>query len=170
MYDYGTGSEGVTGTAAYWYEKVTSDGDVIRYDSEEELAKSLAKNVTADDIRFAMNDAGYDLNIGEKMDPETDWFYHGDRSTSRGIDNVGPDYEDWQIDNANIGSAKTSSESASSDINRINAEIRRLGDVAPLTAEEERMYKQIISSKFPYDNLSAEYKAVYDKAKKIEKN
>ena len=169
VYDYGTGSEGVTGTAAYWYEKTTSDGNVIRYDSEEELAKSLAKNVTADDIRFAMNDAGYDLNIGEKMDPETDWFYHGDRNTSRGIDNVGPDYEDWQIDNANISNAKTSSKSVSSDINRINAEIRRLGDVTPLTAEEERMYKHIISSKFPYDNLSAEYKAVYDKAKKIEK-
>lgn len=169
VYDYGTGSEGVTGTASYWYEKITSDGDVIRYDSEEELAKSLAKNVTADDIRFAMNDAGYDLNIGEKMDPETDWFYHGDRNTSRGIDNVGPDYEDWQIDNANIGNAKVSNRTASSDINRINAEIRKLGDITPLTAEEERMYKQIIRSKFSYDSLSDEYKAVYDKAKKIEK-
>lgn len=169
VYDYGTGSEGTTGTASYWYEKTTADGDVIRYDSEEELAASLAPNVSADDIRFAMNDAGYDLNIGEKMEPETDWFYHGDRSTRRGIDNVGPDYEDWQIDNANVGSAKISNRTASSDARRINAEIKKLGDVTPLTAEEERMYKQIISSKFPYDNLSAEYKVVYDKAKKIEK-
>ena len=169
VYDYGTGSEGTTGTASYWYEKTTADGDVIRYDSEEELAASLAPNVSADDIRFAMNDAGYDLNIGEKMEPVTDWFYHGDRSTRRGIDNVGPDYEDWQIDNANIGKAKMSNRTASSDARRINAEIKKLGDVTPLTAEEERMYKQIISSKFPYDNLSAEYKVVYDKAKKIEK-
>lgn len=168
VYDYGTGSEGTTGTASYWYEKTTADGDVIRYDSEEELAASLAPNVSADDIRFAMNDAGYDLNIGEKMEPVTDWFYHGDRSTRRGIDNVGPDYEDWQIDNANVGNAKLSNKSASSDARRINAEIKKLGDVTPLTAEEERMYKQIISSKFPYDNLSAEYKAVYDKAKRIE--
>lgn len=169
VYDYGTGSEGTTGTANYWYEKTTADGDVIRYDSEEELAASLAPNVSADNIRFAMNDAGYDLSIGEKMEPETDWFYHGDRNTRRGIDNVGPDYEDWQIDNANVGKAKTSSRTASDDVKRINAEIRKLGDVTPLTAEEERMYKQIISSKFPYDNLSAEYKAVYDKAKRIEK-
>ena len=169
VYDYGTGSEGTTGTASYWYEKTTADGDVIRYDSEEELAASLAPNVSADDIRFAMNDAGYDLNIGEKMEPVTDWFYHGDRSTRRGIDNVGPDYEDWQIDNANVGSAKMSNKTSSSDARRINAEIKKLGDVTPLTAEEERMYKQIISSKFPYDNLSAEYKDVYDKAKKIEK-
>ncbi len=169
VYDYGTGSEGTTGTASYWYEKTTTDGDVIRYDSEEELAASLAPNVSADDIRFAMNDAGYDLNIGEKMEPVTDWFYHGDRSTRRGIDNVGPDYEDWQIDNANVGSAKMSNKTSSSDARRINAEIKKLGDVTPLTAEEERMYKQIISSKFPYDNLSAEYKAVYDKAKKIER-
>lgn len=169
VYDYGTGSEGTTGTASYWYEKTTTDGDVVRYDSEEELAASLAPNVSADDIRFAMNDAGYDLNIGEKMEPVTDWFYHGDRSTRRGIDNVGPDYEDWQIDNANVGSAKMSNKKSSSDARRINAEIKKLGDVTPLTAEEERMYKQIISSKFPYDNLSAEYKAVYDKAKNIEK-
>lgn len=169
VYDYGTGSEGTTGTASYWYEKTTTDGDVVRYDSEEELAASLAPNVSADDIRFAMNDAGYDLNIGEKMEPVTDWFYHGDRSTRRGIDNVGPDYEDWQIDNANVGSAKMSNKTSSSDARRINAEIKKLGDVTPLTAEEERMYKQIISSKFPYDNLSAEYKVVYDKAKKIEK-
>lgn len=169
VYDYGTGSEGTTGTASYWYEKTTTDGDVIRYDSEEELAASLAPNVSADDIRFAMNDAGYDLNIGEKMEPVTDWFYHGDRSTRRGIDNVGPDYEDWQIDNANVGSAKMSNKTSSSDARRINAEIKKLGDITPLTAEEERMYKQIISSKFPYDNLSAEYKVVYDKAKKIEK-
>lgn len=168
VYDYGTGSEGTTGTASYWYEKTTADGDVVRYDTEEELAASLAPNVSADDIRFAMNDAGYDLNIGEKMEPVTDWFYHGDRSTRRGIDNVGPDYEDWQIDNANVGNAKMSNKSASSDVRRINAEIKKLGDVTPLTAEEERMYKQIISSKFPYDNLSAEYKAVYDKAKRIE--
>lgn len=168
VYDYGTGSEGTTGTASYWYEKTTADGDVVRYDSEEELAASLAPNVSADDIRFAMNDAGYDLNIGEKMEPVTDWFYHGDRSTRRGIDNVGPDYEDWQIDNANLGNAKVSNKSTSSDVRRINAEIKKLGDVTPLTAEEERMYKQIISSKFPYDNLSAEYKAVYDKAKRIE--
>lgn len=168
VYDYGTGSEGTTGTASYWYEKTTADGDVVRYDTEEELAASLAPNVSADDIRFAMNDAGYDLNIGEKMEPVTDWFYHGDRSTRRGIDNVGPDYEDWQIDNANVGNAKMSNKSASSDARRINAEIKKLGDVTPLTAEEERMYKQIISSKFPYDNLSAEYKAVYDKAKRIE--
>lgn len=169
VYDYGTGSEGTTGTASYWYEKTTTDGDVVRYDSEEELAASLAPNVSADDIRFAMNDAGYDLNVGEKMEPVTDWFYHGDRSTRRGIDNVGPDYEDWQIDNANIGNAKMSNKTASSDARRINAEIKKLGDVTPLTAEEERMYKQIISSKFSYDNLSAEYKDVYDKAKKIEK-
>ena len=169
VYDYGTGSEGTTGTANYWYEKTTADGDVIRYDSEEELAASLAPNVSADNIRFAMNDAGYDLSIGEKMEPETDWFYHGDKNTRRGIDNVGPDYEDWQIDNANVGKAKMSSTTASDDVKRINAEIRKLGDVTPLTAEEERMYKQIISSKFPYDNLSAEYKAVYDKAKRIEK-
>lgn len=169
VYDYGTGSEGTTGTASYWYEKTTADGDVVRYDTEEELAASLAPNVSADDIRFAMNDAGYDLNIGEKMEPVTDWFYHGDRSTRRGIDNVGPDYEDWQIDNANVGSAKMSNKTSSSDARRINAEIKKLGDVTPLTAEEERMYKQIISSKFPYDNLSAEYKAVYDKAKNIEK-
>lgn len=169
VYDYGTGSEGTTGTASYWYEKTTADGDVVRYDTEEELAASLAPNVSADDIRFAMNDAGYDLNIGEKMEPVTDWFYHGDRSTRRGIDNVGPDYEDWQIDNANVGSAKMSKKSSSSDVRRINAEIKKLGDVTPLTAEEERMYKQIINSKFPYDNLSAEYKVVYDKAKKIEK-
>ena len=168
VYDYGTGSEGTTGTASYWYEKTTADGDVVRYDTEEELAASLAPNVSADDIRFAMNDAGYDLNIGEKMEPVTDWFYHGDRSTRRGIDNVGPDYEDWQIDNANVGSAKMSNKTSSSDARRINAEIKKLGDVTPLTAEEERMYKQIISSKFPYDNLSAEYKAVYDKAKRIE--
>ena len=169
VFDYGTGSEGTTGTATYWYEKTTTDGDIVRYDSEEELAASLAPNVSADDIRFAMNDAGYDLSIGEKMEPETDWFYHGDRHTRRGVDNVGPDYEDWQIDNANIGKAKQSTGSSKDDIRRINAEIRKLGDVSPLTADEERMYRQIISNRFPYDNLSDEYKAVYDKAKKIEK-
>lgn len=169
VYDYGTGSEGTTGTATYWYEKTTADGDIVRYDSEEELAASLAPNVSADDIRFAMKDAGYDLSVGDNMELETDWFYHGDKHTRRGIDNVGPDYEDWQINNANIGSAKVSDRTPSSDVRRINAEIKKLGDVTPLTAKEKRMYKKIISYKFPYDSLSAEYKAVYDKAKKIEK-
>lgn len=167
-YDYGTGSEGTTGTATYWYEKTDSDGNTVRYDSEEELAASLANNVTADDVRYAMNEAGYNLNVGDNGEIETDYFYHGNRNTPRGIDNVGPDYEDWQITNDDRGKPKKR-QGSKKDIAYIDAEIKKLGNVGELTDAERTMYKQITDSKMPYDVLADEYKAVYNKAKNIDR-
>lgn len=111
--EYGTTAEGTTGTSSYWFEKTSADGEVTRYDTEEELAASLAKNVTAEDISYASDNAGFSRPSGAQNETITDWFSRGDslvydadgrvvRSGVAGqatdIDKLGPDYEDWQID------------------------------------------------------------------------
>ena len=111
--EYGTTAEGTTGTSSYWFEKTSADGEVTRYDTEEELAASLAKNVTAEDISYASDNAGFSRPSGTQNETITDWFSRGDnlvydadgrvvRSGVAGqatdIDKLGPDYEDWQID------------------------------------------------------------------------
>lgn len=129
--EYGTTAEGTTGTSSYWFEKTSADGEVTRYDTEEELAASLAKNVTAEDISYASDNAGFSRPSGTQNETITDWFSRGDslvydadgrvvRSGVAGqatdIDKLGPDYEDWQIDydsatnyRRNNGSAKGAS-------------------------------------------------------------
>lgn len=109
--DYGTGSAGTRGTATYWYEVTEPNGNIVKFDNEEQLAASL-KGVTANDIDYIMNSAGVSRPTGERYKvnylPDgtkemvegeaTDYFYRGNsKNMPRGIDRVGPDYDDWQI-------------------------------------------------------------------------
>ncbi len=96
--DYGTGAEGTSGTASYWYEVTNNPepGEPViyeRFDTEEELANYL-KDVSAEDISYLVDNRGMTRPEGS-TDRTTDWFYRERDDTD--LSKLGPDFDDWQL-------------------------------------------------------------------------